>query len=75
MTHQDIIDRADALNKEHSKAYADERARIQKERESLRGLCGGIGHLFGTPIYGAPTDGGMQCVCCGAWKPVEVSSS
>jgi len=44
ITHQDIIDRREALGREHSAAYKAEQARITKEEASLRELCGGIGH-------------------------------
>lgn len=46
MTHQDIVDRLQAVTSEQSAAYLTERARVQKDRESLQELCGGIGHVF-----------------------------
>lgn len=65
ITHQEIIDRMESLGREHSAAYAAELARIDKERESLRELCGGIGHFFARTsdpflIYG----GKRVCVFC-----------
>ena len=46
ITHQDIIDRLEALGTEYSAAYKAERARQEKERASLQELCGGLGHFF-----------------------------
>ena len=70
ITHQNIIDRLDALGTEHSKAYEAEQARQRKERASLQELCGGIGHFY------AKADGPMSglsstrsCVFCKALEP------
>ena len=46
ITHQDIIDRLEALGTEYSAAYKVEKARQEKERASLQELCGGLGHFF-----------------------------
>jgi hypothetical protein len=64
ITHQDIIDRREALGKEYSAAYQRERARIDAEKASLQELCGGLGHFFAeyqgmhSHLYG------RQCVFC-----------
>lgn len=64
MNHQDIADRLAALGREHGEAYQRERARIVKELESLRELCGGVGHIWGVPmvvLFGSA----RACVVCG----------
>lgn len=63
MTHQDIIDRMEALGREYGAAYRAEQARISKEKESLQELCGGIGHFFATPQT-LHFEQGRQCVFC-----------
>lgn len=63
MTHQDIIDRREALGRERSKAYATEQARIAKELASLQELCGGLGHFFARS--GEFFDPTRRCVFCG----------
>ena len=73
MTHQDIIDRMEALGLEHSAAYKAERARIAKERESLQELCGGLGHFWrGSPeAFLAPDL--RRCVFCDAAEPAKAA--
>lgn len=70
ITHQDILDRAEALGQEYSAAYQAEKARLDKERESLRELCGGIGHVFGRgrALLAWPV-ARRSCVFCGAPEP------
>lgn len=74
MNHQDIADRLDALRREESAAYKIEKARIEKERESLRELCGGIGHIFARPEPKGPgwffLFGTVDCVVCKTWKTI-----
>jgi hypothetical protein len=63
MTHQEIIDRLEALGRSHSAAHKAELARIEKERESLQELCGGLGHFFRQgdwPVFGDK----RRCVIC-----------
>lgn len=66
MTRQDIIDRLESLGVEHSVAYKAERARIEKERESLQELCGGLGHFFAKdkagPLFSC--DDSRVCIFC-----------
>jgi len=65
MTHQDVIDRMEGLNREHSKAYEIECARIRKEKESLQELCGGLGHFFKDDAEWPLNLSGRRCVFCG----------
>lgn len=71
MTHQDIIDRLEALYREFSKAFAVEQARIKKERESLQELCGGIGHFFAKERGLVPSvfPRGRCCLFCDMPEP------
>ena len=65
MTHQEIVDRMEALGVESSAAYREAMARINKERESLQELCGGLGHVWGAPpLWKA--GGYRACVVCHA---------
>ena len=51
ITHQDIVDRRQALDRVHSEAYSRELDRIKKEKLSLQELCGGLGHVFAAGDY------------------------
>lgn len=78
ITHQDIVDRLEALATEQSEAYLKESARIDKERESLREACGGIGHVYRngdlhTLVLARFSKNLRQCVFCGAIKRSEAA--
>ena len=70
ITHQDIIDRLEALGIEHSAAYKAETAKQEKERASLEELCGGIGHFFAKDrsVFGFMGSSRI-CVYCNASEP------
>ena len=70
ITHQDIIDRLEALGTEYGAAYKIEQARQEKERASLQELCGGLGHFYAKD----KSDLGFfrntrSCVYCNAAEP------
>lgn len=77
MTHQDIIDRMEALGKEHTAAYKAEVARIDKEKESLQELCGAIseGHFFAKRNSLMWPSGFRYCCFCGAGEPRPSAAS
>jgi hypothetical protein len=64
LTHQDIIDRREALGHERSEAYQREQARIAAERKSLQELCGGLGHFYARSAHPFGTE--RCCVFCEA---------
>lgn len=68
ITHQNILDRVEALGGEYSAAYRLELARINKERQGLQELCGGLGHIWGKSDFAIPVVGPV-CRICGAHKP------
>lgn len=76
ITHQDIVDRLEALDKEQTEAYRREVERIDRERESLRELCGSLGHIFARPrgfLYVGERPH-RCCGCCGvAEHPVDAT--
>ena len=70
ITHQNIIDRLEALGTEHSKAYEAEQDRQRKERASLQELCGGVGHFYTKADWPMSSlSGTRSCVFCKAWEP------
>lgn len=70
VTHQDIIDRLEALGTEYSAAYNIERARQEKERTSLLELCGGLGHFYANDKSGLFIHLDARfCVYCNAAEP------
>jgi len=46
VNHQDIADRYRSLDDEELAALKAEKARIERERQSLQELCGGMGHIY-----------------------------
>ena len=72
ITHQDIIDRLEALGSEHGAAYKVEKARQEKERASLEELCGGIGHFFAKDKSSLGfLRSSRFCVYCNASEPTN----
>ena len=76
ITHQDIIDRLEALGNEYSAAYKAEKARQEKERDSLKELCGGLGHFYAKDrsTFGILRNA-RSCVYCNAAEPVKNGSA
>lgn len=66
ITHQDIVDRIEALGRERSEAYERESQRIERERTSLQELCGSLGHAYGEPRGTFRVLNTRECVVCGA---------
>ena len=76
ITHQDIIDRLEALGTEDSAAYKAEKARQEKERSSLQELCGGLGHLFAKDKSGFRVlENTRYCVYCYSAEPKKASGT
>lgn len=77
ITHESIALRLEALGREQSAAVRSAAAPYEKERESLRELCGGIGHQYrkwisfsvgGTAHAGERTEL-LICRVCDAYSP------
>lgn len=73
ITHQDIIDRRAELDQQWLDAFRKARqaadAVVTKERESLRELCGGLGHVYAKVESASPLGIGScprYCVFCNA---------
>lgn len=74
ITHQDIVDRREALHREGraevEQVQARVDARVRKELDSLRELCGDIGHVFAqSPFYEFGRKPGRCCVFCMGSEP------
>lgn len=66
MTHQDIRDAREALQRESAELLRQARARIEQDEAALRQECAAIGHVYSrisAPFYGI--GGGRTCVVCG----------
>ena len=76
ITHQDIIDRLETLGNEYSAAYRAEQARQEKERDSIKELCGGLGHFFAKDrsTFGIRRNARV-CVYCNASEPSKNGSA
>lgn len=68
ITHQDIVDRWEALSHERSIAYRLEESRINAERLALQELCGGIGHVF-LKVDSLRMSTHRECAFCKAQEP------
>jgi len=72
MTHQEIIDRREAIARERYRLIMAQQAKFDAESRSLEELCGGIGHIHGdAPFFNG---GGRCCVVCGAREGVGPAS-
>ena len=73
ITHQQIADRAAELDEQYldvfNKAQKAAEAVVGKERESLRELCGGIGHVFKVSRFSLNPSKTRYCVFCGECEP------
>ena len=72
LTHQDIIDRLEALGTDHSVAYKAEKVRQEKERANLKELCGELGHFYEKSNWLHLTGDVRHCVFCKVLEPSKV---